>query len=471
VDTVAPEVLFATGFKDTVDINDTGIFVLRDASATAALHGSFKDDYSSIGYEVDPDDITAPKRYYFEYQIYRSTDSSAPPTWLKIYLGDTTYKTASWDIPVGVVNSTFWNGLSEIADGDYYLNIRVKDRISNYNNFKHVAFKVDRKPPQFLLTAEDTEGMNQPDNNTIYSEKSTMPTLKGRIRDGDLDFTSMKATITGGSIPTANPKVYTINPGTGTNYTYPWSWSLSLDDFKELGEGIYTVTVSASDTSEPTITPNTSTKTFTFIKDVSAPTVSFSNIREIKIDKGTWNNGNGSTLDNLLNDPQEGISLIEGSVIRGTFTDVNEVSNIGPLPTVNVGGIPNYTFKYRVYTRTELEAYDTWSLNDSTWKTGYLGPNPLKSASFEINLADAGYTTDGLYWLDIKVADRVSNENATQVVNIAFTVDTAAPVVKITGPTNANTNNTFNGSGITLTGTLKEWNLRSLTVRVNDAEP
>jgi len=449
----------------------------------AAITGSFSDDYSRIG--KDPGTFTGIQMYFFEYYIAKTTGTVPDGAWKPIPLSSNTSLSTNWTIPLTNVSGGIWPFASptmdDLPDGSYYLYIRVYDRLGNETVTPDYAFSVDRKAPEFIYQTNYTAGIeaNIPNGSSLTNPAySTALTLKGRVRDGNLNPGTLAMTISGGGKTNEAVSIDYSSSNWDQNGTgeLPWSWTMDKDYFTDLPDAKYTIVITAQDTST---TPKTGTATYTFTKDVHPPRVEFSNVNKIDISSAVWIDGNapnaGDTAKELLQSKLDGMTVIQGNnpVINGTFED--DVSQIGAVKYSFSGG-SMYYFEYRIYGAKELTSNATMP----GWTKQSLATETQTNQPWTIPLSGAGSLfssgiPDGMYWLDIKVSDRECREESDRatheitVSNIAFTVDRKAPELSIRSPDPEADKNTVFGTALTLKGKIKDGNLRGIRIKVDES--
>jgi len=200
-------------------------------------------------------------------------------------------------------------------------------------------------------------------------------------------------------------------------------------------------------------------ETYTFTKDTIKPKVQFTNIATVKIDPTTWNKGAQSDALDVLLDAVAKTATIETSpsVLRIAIDDVGGIGYSKETTGANSG---EYYFEYRLYQRNNLEDSAWQSANN--WTRKYIGANPPTTVNIEIPLEG----DDGMYWVDVRVSDRINNTQT--VMNSAFTLDRAKPVLTISNKPEAPTNVFKDQTGITLTGGVVEGNLWKMGIKVDN---
>jgi len=463
--------------EDTIPPVITFTSINRDGSSeitepNAVIQGVFYDD-SNLGYEHDG------SNYYFEYRIYRD-DGFPAPAYVKRDLGSNPGKVYTLSIPLTGTgpdsHHEFWDKLDEIPDGKWWLDIKVADRLGNeeqyegsyagsYNEALHnkrgVAFYVNRKAPEIKVMGDPKITEQNP--TPIYTASSANPMiidLRGTVTDGDLADIKIKLN---NQQVTPNFYYHTSNA-----ITYEWSWCLDQDqdqghDASVVVQGLNTITITATD-----MKGRKSELTYTFIKDTMPPKVDFTNLKEVYITKDTWESIKSMSPEGLA--VLDTISVLSdpNPEIRGVFADM--LTSIGYL-TDPPG---QYYFEYRLYSRKIMDQPPEYLYQYlPPWKSILLGANTSPQTNWTIPLygkpsnfwpPDSPEIPDGLYWLDIRVADRGGNE--TTITNLAFCVDRNAPMLTLKSPDN-NIYNTYR-EPFALTGTALDANFRNLTINVDN---
>jgi len=212
-----------------------GMSTIEDNSA--AIRGSFYDEYSKIGFKLPGD--TNP--YYFEYRIYNSAKLLAGPStdedwdndlvntgipWTKIDFVTEPNKSVNWVIPLNgsaPSGSDYWIGSSGIPDGTWWLDIRVADRTGNVSaSMRNVVFTVDRSPPELDVTGTVLPTYGKQTGNVIE--------LSGEARDVNFRELTIKVDDTVIDHTKTDQTV-----GANQIIHYSWSWVFSKDDFNDEG--------------------------------------------------------------------------------------------------------------------------------------------------------------------------------------------------------------------------------------------
>jgi len=266
--------------------------------------------------------------------------------------------------------------------------------------------------------------------------------------------------------------------GTLPNYTWALPNNYPLTDnngafINGFRDGNNTITISATDARG-----NTTTEDIKFIIDKSAPVIDVSNIALTQITPATW--GDQGLKDAALKQ----VTVLEGSnpALRGviedftsplgsTGTPLNPTTGLTPTKLNSATNQQEYYFEYRIYGSTDLTnvTYQGASGTAGGWQDYFIGADPSQSVNFTISLSNKA---DGLYWLDIKAADRIGNTDSTTVKQIAFNIDKLPPGIRIQTP-NASVKNTVyqKYSDLVLTGQAWDGNFKGVTIRVDDKTP
>jgi len=592
-DNTPPDVIFTES-----PTTNTGMIVEKYAK----LSGQFADQLSQIGYKNKDaaGNVTEISDYYFMYRIYRdnyTTPETTPPAWKKFILGAQLSQSKTWEIPLTKdksatvsngdvyteISSAFWDGLDEIPDGRWYLELYVADRLNNgviygdkdsletalgyaanidetpikdehdvvvsATGHKHnkISFYVNRMSPKVRFTSEENSATKiQPiyGGKDLAAETNTSKplfTLTGTVDDGDVDELKIVLKNSAGVEQTVTG--YSLSGPVAGSIQRTLTWTFTVGDFRALpADDSYTITWSVTDgePKEPTttsLTPavtklgtlNTTTKalvkvsgvdtevsSITFVRDTTPPRIEYTSISETKINWTYWNTYKDSTAPNNLD--YVSAMLGDAPVLQGNFIDAH--SKIG----FKQNGNNKYYYEYRIYPKKIMEQATSEADLDSTLETKYPYRQrefnktdtltteqwtiPLTSLNIDGN--DNGYDNhfwadkevdwkiagksakvipEGMYWLDLKVADRIDNRvidnddllSPKREGNhyIMFSVDRTPPVLtidKINGQTienNANLSNTFNEAAVDagwlkLEGTITELNFRRLKVKVGN---
>jgi uncharacterized repeat protein (TIGR02543 family) len=196
-------------------------------------------------------------------------------------------------------------------------------------------------------------------------------------------------------------------------------------------------------------------------KDTTPPTIELTNLKSICISKADWDAIKLLPPENSQPTVWD-LTMLEGTspVIRGVFLD--ESSPIGHSPDPS----GKYYFEYRLYSRV---AMDLTSPSYPAYKMVYLGADTLTTENWYIPLYgpdsssfwnDELLIPEGIWWLDIKVADR--NGNTAESINLAFLIDRGSPNLTV-----ATTNNLTYNAPFTLTGTVADANFWYLTINID----
>jgi len=171
------------------------------------------------------------------------------------------------------------------------------------------------------------------------------------------------------------------------------------------------------------------------------------NIKTQVISNDTWI-GSGTALDTAI----AGMTTLSTAPLqlRGNMTD--------NATAIGYKDVTGYYFEYRIYQSDNLS--DPSSVQ---WLRKDIGTEPLQTLSWTIDLTGTN-AAEGVYWLDIRVKDEANNTNDTVIKNIAYTIDTLAPVVTISTPPLVDKPVT---ASFALSGTITESNLRYIKIMLD----
>jgi len=276
--------------------------------------------------------------------------------------------------------------LSGYADGHYRLTLNALDR---------AAPSANAMAPQvcefYLDTAAPTAGIANPAIGRIASTDIGAPT--GAAADANLT----SATIQLDSIPAVD--VY----ASAGAWTYPaWNWAGLVD-------GTHTLTLTATD-----IAGKTTTTTRTFVKDTSAPAVSYNNIAT-----------SGAGYPTV-------ISTSATPSLSGTLTDAS--------------GIASYSYTLSAYNPASA-SWNPMIASSSTIVTG----SPV-TYNWSIPLSTLGLP-DGKYQVTVSAIDVASPANGTaSPTQVQFFISNASPAAALNSPALGS----WVSASFTLTGTAQD---------------
>ncbi|HUX40230.1 MAG TPA: Ig-like domain-containing protein [Rectinemataceae bacterium] len=276
--------------------------------------------------------------------------------------------------------------LSGYADGHYRLTLNAQDR---------AAPSANAMAPQvcefYLDTAAPTAGIANPATGRIASTDIGAPT--GAAADANLTSAAIQLD--------SNPAVDVF--ASAGAWTYPsWNWA-------GLADGTHTLTLTATD-----IAGKTTTTTRTFVKDTSAPAVSYNNIAT-----------SGAGYPTV-------ISTSATPSLSGTLTDAS--------------GIASYSYTLSAYNPASA-SWNPMIASSSTIVTG----SPV-TYNWSIPLSTLGLP-DGKYQVTVSAIDVASPANGTaSPTQVQFFISNASPAAALISPALGS----WVSASFTLTGTAQD---------------